>query len=197
MATTNRPSKVRVSRSEEPPPPPPRPPEEDELELELLELELELELELDELLPGFVVGVVPEVTGGAQAVVPAMAGAEDVALTEPTMTSAQSTRPWSSVTVTRTVSVPDVGATTVAVDVFAPVMAGGLAGGATYSQAYPATERPQEAALPVAFRDTFCPGETLPGRETAAIGLSAATTEPKAFAMPEPQTAVVQRHCVS
>ena len=60
---TNRPSKVRVNRSEEPPPPPPpRPPDEDELELELLELELELEL--DELPPGFV-GVVPDVTGAS------------------------------------------------------------------------------------------------------------------------------------
>jgi hypothetical protein len=116
-----------------PPPPPPRPPEDEELELELLELELELELE--EPLPGFVVGVVPEVTGAAQGVVPALAGAEDTALTGPTRTSAQSARPWSSVTVTRTVSVPEVGATTVAVDVFAPVMAGGLPVGATYSQA--------------------------------------------------------------
>ena len=124
---TNRPNKVRLSRSEEPPPPPPPPPEEDELELELLELELELELE--ELLPGFVVGVIPEVTGAVQAVEPALAGAEDVALAGPTTTSAESTRPWSSVTVTRTVRVPDVGATTVAIDVFAPVKAGGLAGG--------------------------------------------------------------------
>jgi hypothetical protein len=125
-----------VSRSEEPPPPPPPPPEEDELELELLELlELELELELEELLPGFVVGVVPEVTGAAQAVVPALAGAEDVALAGLTTTSAESTRPWSSVTVTRTVRVPEVGATTVAVDVLAPVMAGGLVGAPTYCQA--------------------------------------------------------------
>jgi len=130
---TNRPSKVRVNRSEEPPPPPPpRPPDEDELELELLELELELEL--DELPPGFV-GVVPDVTGAAQAVVPALADAEVVALAGRTMTSAESVRPWSSVTVTRTVSVPEAGAMTVAVDVVAPVIAGGLVGAATYAHA--------------------------------------------------------------
>jgi len=124
-----------VSRSEEPPPPPPRPPEDDELELELLELlELELELELEEPL-GFVVGVGPEVTGAAQAVAPAFAGAAEVALAELTTTSAASVRPWSSVTVTRTVNVPEAGAITVAVEVFAPVMAGGLAGGATYAHA--------------------------------------------------------------
>ena len=84
-----------------------------------------------------VVGVVPEVTGVAQAVValPALAGASLSTLVGPTMTSAVSIRPWSSVTVTRTVRFPEVGAMTVAVEVFAPVMAGGFVGKLTYAQA--------------------------------------------------------------
>ena len=87
--------------------------------------------------PDGVVGVAPEATGVAQADValPAFAGASLSALLGPTVTSAKSVRPWSSVTVTRTVSVPDVGAMTVAVEEFAPVIAGGLVGGDTYAQA--------------------------------------------------------------
>ena len=76
VETVARPSKVRVMRSLDPPPPPPLPPEEEEEEEEL-ELELELELEELLLLAG---GVGPEVTGAAHGVVPALAGADEVAL---------------------------------------------------------------------------------------------------------------------
>ena len=84
----------------------------------------------------------------------------------------------------------------VAVGVFAPVMAGGLMVGSTTVQAKLAMVLPQAAALPDAFNETFCPGETV-GSATAAIGRSAAVTDPAAFAMPAPQVLVVQRHCSS
>ena len=128
-----RPSKVITSNR--PPPPPP----DDEEE------ELELELELDELLPD--PGVGPEVTAAAQAVVPAAAGAWVVALLLPRITSALSTRPWSSVTTTRSVTEPVVGASTVAVLVLAPRMAG-VADRSTMLQLKPATDgRSRRAAV--------------------------------------------------
>lgn len=172
-------------------PPPPRlpPPEEEELELEL-----ELELD-DELLPD--PGVGPEVTGAAHGVLPAFAGAWLVEPLGVTVTSALSLRPWLSVTVTRNLIAPKVGATTVAVLVSAPKMAGGLAVGSTTVQANPATVRPQAAALADALKVAFCPAETEPGREMAAMGRSAASTALKASAMPAPQVAVVHRHCAS
>lgn len=79
--------------------------------------------------------------------------------------------------------------------VFAPTMAGGLTVGETTVQANEATLRPQDAALAEALRLTFWPGETVAGREMAAIGRSAANTELVASTMPAPQTAVVHRHC--
>lgn len=185
------PSKNRLRASKPPPPPPPRlPPPEDE------ELELELELELDDELL-LAPGVAPEVTGAAQGLLPAFAGAWLVALAGVTVTSALSIRPWLSVTVTRSLTDPEVGATTVAVLVLAPRMAGGLVVGSTTVHANPATLRPQAAALAEALNVAFCPGETEPGRETAAMGRSAASTALKASAMPAPQVAVVHRHCDS
>ena len=105
-----------------PPPPPPLAPLPPLLE----ELELELELELPALEPG----VMPEVTGAAQAVVPAVVGASLLADVLPTITSALSACPRLSVTVTRRVTVPTVGAMTVAELVFAPNRAGGFVVGA-------------------------------------------------------------------
>ena len=136
----------------------------------------------------------PEVTGVAQAVMPALAGARLVALFGVTVTSAKSVRPWSSVTVTRTVKEFVVGAMTVAVAVLAPTMAGGLVSGATLVQAKLATVLPHAAALAAAFSETFCPGATDVGSPMAAIGRSAAATEPAAFAMPAPHVAVVHKH---
>ena len=142
-------------------------------------------------------GVGPEVTGVAQGAAPALAGASGGPLFGATVTSAKSVRPWSSVTVTRTVIEPEVGAMTVAVEVPAPVMEGGLTVGATTVQAKVASVRPQAAALADAFNETFWPGATLAGSATAAIGRSAAATEPAAFAMPAPQVSMVQRHWAS
>jgi hypothetical protein len=76
-------------------------------------------------------GVGPEVTGVAQGAAPALAGAREVTLFGVTETSAKSVRPWSSVTATRTVIEPAVGAMTTAVEVPAPVIDGGLMVGAT------------------------------------------------------------------
>ena len=106
------------------PPPPPRPP--------LLEEELE-ELELEELLPE--PGVGPEVTGMAQGVLPEFEGAVLAAELVPSTTSAVSIRPWLSLTVTRSVTDPEVGAMTVAEEEFAPTMAGGSVSGDTTVQA--------------------------------------------------------------
>jgi hypothetical protein len=142
-------SKKRVVASTAPPPPPLRPPD-DELE-ELDELELELELELEELLP--VPGVGPDVTGVAQAAVPAEEGAAVVADAGRTTTSALSLRPRLSFTVSRSVMLPEVGARTVTVRVSAPDNAGGLLAGDTTDQAKPVTVRPQAAALPPASKD--------------------------------------------
>src|SRR5690348_14894135 len=120
ISMARRPSNPSVRRSKPPPPPPPP---ELLLELLLLELLLELdpppELELPE-------GVVPEVMLAMQALLPALAGAEVVALVVPTTTLAESLWPWSSVTVTLSVTEPEVGAMTVAVAVLAPVIGGGL-----------------------------------------------------------------------
>jgi hypothetical protein len=71
----------------------------------------------------------------AHGVLPALAGAKLTAVFEETPTTAESTRPWSSVTVTRTMTVPEAGATTVAVEVSAPAMAGGLVVGSCTVQA--------------------------------------------------------------
>ena len=80
------------------------------------------------------VGVDPEVTGVAQGVLPADAGAALVARFGSTFTSAVSTRFRLSVTVSRRVIAPELGAMTVAVDVSAPAMAGGLVAGDTTVQ---------------------------------------------------------------
>ena len=122
----SRPSKKSVERSRAPPPPPPP--------LLLDELELELELELEELLlppPG----VGPGVTAAAQATVPAEEGAAVVAELELTTRSALSDRPRVSVTITRNVTEPDVGAINVATALSAPRIAGGSTVGATTVQA--------------------------------------------------------------
>ena len=76
----------------------------------------------------------PEVTGVAQGVLPADAGAALAARFGSTFTSAVSTRFKLSVTVSRRVIAPELGATTVAVDVSAPTMAGGLVRGDTTVQ---------------------------------------------------------------
>jgi hypothetical protein len=69
-------------------------------------------------------GVGPEVTGVAQAAVPAVTGAGLLARVGSTSTSAVSTRFWSSVTVNRIVTDVNAGATTEALAVLAPLMAG-------------------------------------------------------------------------
>ena len=102
-----------------------------------------------------------------------------------------------SVTVTRTVIEPEVGAMTVAVEVSAPTIAGGLVVGEITLQANVEIVRLQAAALAAAFRVTFWPAATFVGRNTAAIGRSAASMEFAALAMPAPQVAVVHRHCSS
>src|SRR5688572_15216428 len=140
-------------------------------------------------------GVTPDVTGVAQAVSPADAGAADVVRVGSTTTSVASTRPRSSMTVTRSVIDPELGAMTVAAAVFAPTIAGGLIVGETTVQAYEETFRPQAAALAAALRLTFWPADTDAGREMAAIGRAAANTELVASTMPAPQTSLVQRHC--
>lgn len=66
-------------------------------------------------------GETATVTGfGQPKVLVALAGADEVAELADTTASAVSCRPASSVTVSRTVKLPDAGATTVAVEVFAP-----------------------------------------------------------------------------
>jgi hypothetical protein len=142
-------------------------------------------------------GVGPDVTAAAQAAAPADAGAVDVALEGPMMTSALSIRLWLSVTVTRTVIEPEAGAMTVAVEVSAPTIAGGLVVGETTVQENDAIVRLQAAALAAALRLTFWPGATFAGRVTAAMGRSAASIEFDALTMPAPQVAVVHRHCSS
>jgi hypothetical protein len=72
--------------------------------------------------------------GVAQGVSPADAGAALVARVGSTFTSAVSTRFRLSVTVSRRVIAPEPGAMTVAVDVSAPAMAGGLVRGETTLQ---------------------------------------------------------------
>jgi hypothetical protein len=139
----------------------------------------------------------PEVTGTAQAALPADAGAVLMAAFDSMRTSAESVRFWLSVTVTRSVIEPEAGAMTVAEEVSVPTMAGGLVSGATTLQAKVATVLPQAAALPDALSVTFWPAATLPGKDTAAIGRSAASSELAAFAMPAPQVLVVHRHCTS
>ena len=79
-------------------------------------------------------GVGPEVTAVAHGVVPADAGAALVARFGSTFTSAVSTRFRLSVTVSRRVIAPVLGAMTVAVDVSEPPMAGGLVAGDTTVQ---------------------------------------------------------------
>ena len=80
-------------------------------------------------------GVGPEVTGVAHGVLPAVAGAAVLARSDSTWTSAVSVRVWLSVTVRRSVIDPELGAMTVAADVFAPTIAGGLMAGAVTIQA--------------------------------------------------------------
>lgn len=66
---------------------------------------------------------------------PALEGAVLAAESLPSTTSAVSIFPWVSVTVTRSVTDPEVGAMTVADEELAPTMAGGLVSGATTVQA--------------------------------------------------------------
>jgi hypothetical protein len=80
-------------------------------------------------------GVGPEVTGVAQAWAPAAFGAAEVARLGSTTTSAESVRPRSSVTVTRKVTAPELGALIEAVALSAPTIVGGLTTGATTVQA--------------------------------------------------------------
>jgi hypothetical protein len=80
-------------------------------------------------------GVGPETTATAQAVPPAETGALELMLVGPISTSAVSTLFWLSVTVSRNVIDPEVGAMTVADWVFAPTMAGGFTSGAMTVQA--------------------------------------------------------------
>ena len=118
------PSNIAVPHPSDPPPPPPPPP---------LELLLLLPPPLELLLDGGGVGepgVTPETTGGAQAPLPAVAGASVDAEDEVIMTSAESVRPRLSVTVRRNVIDPAPGAATLAFAVSAPVMAGGFETGA-------------------------------------------------------------------
>jgi hypothetical protein len=123
-AAARAPSNIADPQPNEPPPPPPPPPL-----LELLLLAPPLELLLD---GGGVgePGVTPETTGGAQAPLPAVAGASVDAEDEVIMTSAESVRPRLSVTVRRNVIDPAPGAATLAFAVSAPVMAGGFETGA-------------------------------------------------------------------
>jgi len=156
------PNRIRVSRPNDPPPPPP-----------LLRGGVGVAGGVEGVeLPG----VGPEVTAGAQATVPADAGAVLVARVGSIRTSAVSARPWSSVTVRRSVTVSTAGASSDAFDVLAPEIAGGLVVGETTVHAKLLRVRPQAAVDPVAARMTFWPGDTLAGRETAAIGRSAALT---------------------
>ena len=125
---------MSVTSSKDPPPPPPR----------------ELPPGVGEGVGGVVVGaggVVPEVMGGAQAVLPPDAGASVDTPLGMTITCAESVRPRSSVTVTSRMTSPEVGAWTVALAVVDPEMAGGLLTGDTTDQAYPDTVRPQAAVL--------------------------------------------------
>ena len=117
----NPPSKMSVRRPSDPPPPPPPPP--------LLEGGEGVEGGggADPPIPG----VGPEVTGVAQAAVPADAGAVLLARFGSTRISAESTRLWSSVTVKRSVNAVKAGAITEALAVLAPLMAGGLLAGDT------------------------------------------------------------------
>ena len=81
------------------------------------------------------VGVTPDVTGGAQAALPPEAGASVDTSSGMTMTRAASARPRSSVTVTSRITRPETGASTVAMAVVAPEIAGGLLAGDTNDQA--------------------------------------------------------------
>ena len=76
-------------------------------------------------------GVGPEVTGVAQATVPADAGAALLARVGSRTMSALSERFWSSVTVRRSVTLPEAGAVSEALAVLAPEIAGGLVPGVT------------------------------------------------------------------
>jgi hypothetical protein len=129
--------------------PPPPPPEDDEDELEL-EPEPELDPE-----PLEDPGVGPDTMAAVQAAEPAWAGAALVARLDSTSTVAESVRPWESVTVIRKVKLPVAGATTVAMALSAPRIAGGLTVGVTTVHAKLASVRPHAAALPDAFRTTF------------------------------------------
>ena len=113
-----RPSNPSEKTSSDPPPPPP-------LLLELLGRGVGGGGGVEP--PG--VGVGPDVMAAMQAVLPALAGAEVVALVAPMVTSALSNRPSSSVTVSWSVMDPELGATTVAEAVFAPTITGGFAVG--------------------------------------------------------------------
>ena len=191
LKAASAPSNIAVPHPIDPPPPPPPPP------LELLLPAPPLELLLDG--GGGVVepGVTPETTGDAQGPVPAAGGAPVDALEDVITTSAVSARPKLSVTVNRSVIDPEPGAATLAFAPFAPVTAGGFATGAMTDHACEASVRPHAAALPEASRETVWPAETLAGRNTAATGRSAASTELAALTMPAPQVVVVQRHCAS
>ena len=79
-------------------------------------------------------GVGPEVTGVAQAAVPAEAGALLLARVGSSAMSAVWERFWSSVTVSRSVTASSAGATRDAEAVLAPVIAGGLDAGDTTAQ---------------------------------------------------------------
>ena len=121
-ANHSAPSKKSVVSPIEPPPPPPFPP---------LGLGIGVGTGAGITDPG----VGPEVTGKAQAALPATVGAAELARLGSTRTSAESVLFWLSVTVTRSVIDPELGAMTIADAVVAPTRAGGLEAGATTVQA--------------------------------------------------------------
>src|SRR5688572_26165261 len=119
---SNNASSNAVSGSKAPPPPPPPEGGEGEGEGEG---------------DGAGVGALPR--EGAHAVEPALAGAVDVAELEVRTASAVSIRPWSSVTVTLTVTEPATGATRLAIALVGFRITGGFVVGAITVQANEAT----------------------------------------------------------
>ena len=142
-------------------------------------------------------GVGPDVTGEAQALVPALAGAGLDTPSGSMSTAVLSVRPRLSVTVRFSSMDPVAGARMLAIAVSPWVMEGGLSAGAVTVHSKVAMPRPQAAALADAFKVTAWPGATLSGSAMAAIGRSAASTELAASTMPAPQVSGVHRHCSS
>jgi hypothetical protein len=135
-----------------------------------------------------------------QALLPVEVGAVVVAAVEVTLTSAVSVAPVLSVTVSRSRSVPAVGATACTVAALAPETIAPPVPASTTLHEWVLTLRPQDAADTPPCSVKFCPADTEVGNAKAAIGRRAARTAPTAFAMPAPQVAEVQAHsllCVS